>query len=131
VLCDRNGRLDPGRLGRAVGLLVGGHPELAAGSASDAAHPPASFVHLDLSGVAPSERPAAEDAVRWVLDRCLGGGTGAPFVVTYVDAGGREPGRLVLAGRRSALAGEDACASLVESLLALYGELEPGSGSPD
>jgi hypothetical protein len=130
VLCDRRGRLDPRRLGRAVGLLVDHRPELAGRAGADATVPSGAFVHLDLSTAAPSERSAAAEAVRWVLDRCLDGDRGTPFVVTYVDGGRQEPGCLVLAGRRSAVAGETGCAALVEALLTLYGELEGEPAPP-
>jgi hypothetical protein len=66
-----------------------------------------------------------EDAVRWVLRRCFGSGTGSSFVVAYVDAGQQQPGRLLLAGTRTAISDESCCSSLVDTLLTLYGELGP------
>lgn len=124
VVCARRGRLDPGLLKRAVGLLLDGHPELwPSVEGARAGRGVGLFVHLDLSRSLGGEQPGVEETVEWMLRRCLDRGSGAPFQVVYLDPGVDEPGRLVLAGRRGALSDGRGCAALSEALLRLYGEL--------
>lgn len=123
VVCTSERRLDPDLLARAVGLLVRDRPELGNPERRRPDPGTGQFVHLDLSTSRTDEHRGVEEIVDWMLGRCVTRSAGSPFLVIYLDPGADRPGRLVLAGRSSAVSDGRSCAALSEALLGLYGEL--------